>query len=56
MFQLCNFWRKNIGKKCVQKMLMKLTPDFRSLEIAVKNWIKSTFNKDHYSEGFLIVK
>jgi len=26
MFQLCDFWRQNIGKKCARKMLMKLTP------------------------------
>jgi hypothetical protein len=26
MFQLCNFWRQNIGKKCARKTLMKLTP------------------------------
>jgi hypothetical protein len=25
-FQLCNFWRQNIGKKSTHKMLMKLTP------------------------------
>ncbi len=25
MFQLCNFWRKNISAKCACKMLMKLT-------------------------------
>jgi len=24
-FQLCNFWRQNIGAKCAHKMLMKLT-------------------------------
>jgi len=24
-FQLGNFWRQNIGKKCAGKMLMKLT-------------------------------
>jgi len=24
-FQLCNFWRQNIGAKCTLKMLMKLT-------------------------------
>jgi len=25
-FQLCNFWRQNIGEKFAHKMLMKLTP------------------------------
>jgi len=26
-FQLCNFWRQNIGEKSACKMLMKLTPE-----------------------------
>ncbi len=34
-FQLCNFWRQNIGSKCARKMLMKLTP---TLNIAIERW------------------
>jgi len=32
MFQLCNFWRQNIGTKFTHKMLMKLTPVVKVLQ------------------------
>jgi len=33
MFQLCNFWRKNIGAKFVPKILMKSTTGVNVINI-----------------------
>jgi len=40
--QLCNFWRQNIGAKCVHKMLMKLTPVWVSS--VNKSWFTKSFD------------